>query len=84
MREPLRLRSNRLSTPIGEMIIVTDFDGNLRAIDWEDHQDRMLRLLHLHYGKMVLPFNRNTTSRVRPLPCEHTSTGISRPFGTCR
>lgn len=51
MREPLQLRSNRLSTPIGEMIIVTDLDGNLRAIDWEDHQDRMLRLLHLHYGK---------------------------------
>lgn len=40
-----------METPIGELILVTDNAGNLRAVDWTDYEDRMLRLLKLHYGK---------------------------------
>jgi methylated-DNA-[protein]-cysteine S-methyltransferase len=32
------------------MIIVADYDGNLRAVDWKDYEERMLRLLRRHYG----------------------------------
>jgi len=50
MKPPLRLIIGRVNTPIGEMFIVADHDGNLRAVDWTDHEERMLRLLRRHYG----------------------------------
>jgi methylated-DNA-[protein]-cysteine S-methyltransferase len=40
----------RLDTPTGSMLIVTDDDQRLRAVDWEDHEPRMQRLLRRHYG----------------------------------
>jgi methylated-DNA-[protein]-cysteine S-methyltransferase len=48
--EALKLLIDRIDTPIGEMLIVSDHDGNLRAVDWADHEIRMRRLLRLHYG----------------------------------
>ena len=41
---------DRLETPIGTMLVVTDAGERLRAVDWEDHEARMQRLLRLHYG----------------------------------
>jgi methylated-DNA-[protein]-cysteine S-methyltransferase len=49
MSETLKLILDRVSTPIGEMILVADHDGNLRAVDWTDHEERMLRLLRRQY-----------------------------------
>lgn len=40
----------RLPTPTGPMSIVTDGNGVLRALDWDDHEDRMLKLLRRYYG----------------------------------
>jgi methylated-DNA-[protein]-cysteine S-methyltransferase len=51
MSEVLSLRVNRLKTPIGVMVIIEDREDNLRAVDWTDHESRMLELLRLHYGK---------------------------------
>jgi methylated-DNA-[protein]-cysteine S-methyltransferase len=51
MTEPLRLRIDRTETPIGELLIVADREGRLRAVDWTDYEPRMLRLLRLHYGE---------------------------------
>lgn len=51
MGEVLDLLMDRMKTPIGEMLIVADHDGNLRAVDWTDHETRMRRLLQLHYGE---------------------------------
>lgn len=51
MTEVLQLLSDRIHTPIGEMAIVADYEGNLRAADWTDHEARMRRLLGLHYGE---------------------------------
>lgn len=42
---------DRLATPIGTMLVATDPSGSLRALDWEEHVERMLRLLRLHYGR---------------------------------
>jgi methylated-DNA-[protein]-cysteine S-methyltransferase len=50
MSGPLQLIIDRISTPIGEMLIAADHDGNLRAVDWADYESRMMRLLHRHYG----------------------------------
>ncbi|HEX4020395.1 MAG TPA: methylated-DNA--[protein]-cysteine S-methyltransferase [Acidobacteriaceae bacterium] len=51
MNKPLLLLLDHLDTPIGEMRIVADDEGNLRAIDWADHETRMRRFLQLHYGE---------------------------------
>jgi methylated-DNA-[protein]-cysteine S-methyltransferase len=45
---------DRLPTPIGTALLVTDADGHLRALDWEDYETRMKQLLRLHYGAVNL------------------------------
>jgi methylated-DNA-[protein]-cysteine S-methyltransferase len=45
---------DRLQTPIGVALLVTDSDGVLRALDWEDYAPRMKELLRLQYGVVVL------------------------------
>jgi methylated-DNA-[protein]-cysteine S-methyltransferase len=44
----------RLQTPIGVALLVTDADGVLRALDWEEYAPRMKDLLRLQYGAVVL------------------------------
>lgn len=51
MPDVLQLLIDRIDTPIGELLLVADRDGNLRALDWAEYEERMLRLLRLHYGK---------------------------------
>jgi methylated-DNA-[protein]-cysteine S-methyltransferase len=38
-----------IDSPLGEMMIVTDEQGALRALEWTDLEDRMTRLLDRHY-----------------------------------
>jgi methylated-DNA-[protein]-cysteine S-methyltransferase len=52
-KPPERLRLDRLTTPIGEALIVADDAGYLRALDWADREANMFRLLRLHYGSVV-------------------------------
>lgn len=40
---------DRLDTPTGPMLIVTDDEDRLRALDWEDHEERLQRLLRRRY-----------------------------------
>ncbi|MDY0873937.1 methylated-DNA--[protein]-cysteine S-methyltransferase [Dongia rigui] len=51
MAEPLALKIDRFATPIGELILIVDAQDRLRAIDWHDHEDRMLKLLGRYCGK---------------------------------
>jgi methylated-DNA-[protein]-cysteine S-methyltransferase len=53
LKPPEHLRLDRLATPIGEALIVTDEAGYLRAFDWTDREAGMARLLRLHYGSAV-------------------------------
>jgi methylated-DNA-[protein]-cysteine S-methyltransferase len=46
----LTFHLERVTTPTGPMLIVTDDQSRLRAADWEDHEDRMLRLFRRRYG----------------------------------
>lgn len=43
------LSLERLDTPTGRILIVTDDEHCLRAVEWEDHESRMQTLLHRHY-----------------------------------
>ena len=45
---------DRLQTPIGTALLVTDAGGVLRALDWEEYGPRMKQLLRLQYGAVVL------------------------------
>jgi methylated-DNA-[protein]-cysteine S-methyltransferase len=45
---------DRVSTPIGIMLVLTDEQANLRALDWDGYEDRMRRLLRLHYGAAAI------------------------------
>jgi methylated-DNA-[protein]-cysteine S-methyltransferase len=41
---------DRLASPLGALSLVHDEEGRLRALDFEDHGARMMRLLARHYG----------------------------------
>jgi methylated-DNA-[protein]-cysteine S-methyltransferase len=49
--KPLTLLIDRIATPIGELAIVADEAGHLRAVEWTDHDERMHHALRLHYGR---------------------------------
>jgi methylated-DNA-[protein]-cysteine S-methyltransferase len=51
MAEPLALLVDRIPTPIGELAVVADEHGCLRAVEWTDQDVRMQRALRLHYGE---------------------------------
>jgi methylated-DNA-[protein]-cysteine S-methyltransferase len=56
---------DRLPTPIGALLIVCDDAGRLRALDWEDYEPRMRRLLRLQYGREVELREGKAPQRVR-------------------
>jgi len=49
--DPLSLLIDRSRTPIGELIVVADGEGRLRAVDWTDYEARLMKLLARHYGE---------------------------------
>ena len=53
-KPPERFGLDRLTTPIGIALLVTDAEGALRALDWEDYEPRMRELLRLQYGAVDL------------------------------
>jgi methylated-DNA-[protein]-cysteine S-methyltransferase len=44
------LFQEQLSTPTGQMLLLTDEQGRVRALDWSDQIDRLRHLLRLQYG----------------------------------
>jgi methylated-DNA-[protein]-cysteine S-methyltransferase len=53
-KPPETFNLDRLLTPIGTALLVTDASGVLRALDWEEYEPRMRDLLRLQYGAVVL------------------------------
>lgn len=50
----MQLLLNHRPSPIGTMLLVWDVEGNLRALDFHDYEERMHRLLRRHYGTYEL------------------------------
>ena len=44
---PIQFALDRVKTPIGALLVVSDDDGKLRAAEFHDHEDRMHRSLRL-------------------------------------
>ncbi len=55
----------QIPTPTGTMLLLTDAQERLRALDWDDHEPRLQRLLGRHYG----------AGATRLLPSPRTSDG---------
>lgn len=51
MDKVLQLFMDQIDTPLGELLIAADQDGNLRATSWSDYQIYLRPSLELHYGK---------------------------------
>jgi methylated-DNA-[protein]-cysteine S-methyltransferase len=51
MANKLCFFTDKLTTPIGDMVLICDEEGRLRATDWTNYDDRMQRLLARHYGE---------------------------------
>jgi methylated-DNA-[protein]-cysteine S-methyltransferase len=45
---PETLTLDRITTPVGEVLLVTDGNGAVRALDFADHEARMMRLMGRH------------------------------------
>ncbi|HEX3487335.1 MAG TPA: methylated-DNA--[protein]-cysteine S-methyltransferase [Micropepsaceae bacterium] len=52
----------RIRTPTGPMLLVTDHEHRLRAVNWEDHEERMRRMLQRHHGRDTLELRHTTHS----------------------
>jgi O-6-methylguanine DNA methyltransferase len=63
----MRLQLERFASPVSELLIVTDAEGNLRALDYADYESRMHRLLRLHYGSYTLTAGSTPASIKRAL-----------------
>ena len=46
--QPDTLTLDRIATPVGEVLLVTDGEGAVRALDFSDYEPRMMRLLARH------------------------------------
>ena len=46
--QPEILTFDRIATPVGEVLLVNDADGAVRALDFADYEPRMMRLLGRH------------------------------------
>lgn len=45
----LRLLEDNIATPLGPLWVICDEQFRLRAVEWEQHSDRMEQLLDIHY-----------------------------------
>lgn len=63
----MRLRLERRASPISSLLLVTDNDGILRALEFSDHEARMHRLLGVHYGDYWLEKGAAPTSLLKTL-----------------
>jgi O-6-methylguanine DNA methyltransferase len=50
----MRLTLDTYCSPLGDILLVSDNDGALRALDFADYEQRLRRLLRLHYGAYQL------------------------------
>jgi methylated-DNA-[protein]-cysteine S-methyltransferase len=52
--ESRTFQRERFDTPTGPMVLVSDEQGLVHALDWEDHHERTARLLGRYYRRVAL------------------------------
>lgn len=51
---PEKFTLDRIATPIGVALLVSDAEGRLCALDWADYEHRMAQLMRQQFGDTVL------------------------------
>jgi methylated-DNA-[protein]-cysteine S-methyltransferase len=64
---PVRFQLDRWSSPIGTILVVSDTEGMVRALDFEDYENRMHHLLRLRWGDYGLADGAAPTLAIRAL-----------------
>ncbi|WP_322045448.1 methylated-DNA--[protein]-cysteine S-methyltransferase [Paraburkholderia sp. J67] len=65
--QALEFKLERVATPLGQMLILTDAQDTLRALDWSDYEPRMHGLLRTQYRGYEVVLEENH----RPSPASH-------------
>ncbi|HEX3602409.1 MAG TPA: methylated-DNA--[protein]-cysteine S-methyltransferase [Lacipirellulaceae bacterium] len=63
----MHLRLEYYKSPLSPLLIVTDSDGALRALEFADHEERMHRLLRDHYDTYELSDGAAPKSMIKAL-----------------
>ncbi len=63
----MRYRLSRYASPLSPLLLITDDDGALRALDFGDYESRMHRLLREHYGDVEITKGAAPKSIIRAL-----------------
>lgn len=63
----MRLSLKKYSSPVCPLLLVTDADGALRALEFADKEPRMHRFLKIHYGTYELKSGSPPASVIRAL-----------------
>src|SRR5262249_21285568 len=63
----MRLQFERWASPMGALLIVTDEEGVLRALEFREHESRMERLLREHYPDHLLEQGKTPASVMNAL-----------------
>ena len=63
----MQLYVERWSSPVSTLLIVTDENGVVRALDFADYESRMHRLLRSHYGEVALDERKSPRAITRAL-----------------
>jgi methylated-DNA-[protein]-cysteine S-methyltransferase len=74
----LILTVDRLPSPLGTMLIVSDSAQRLRALDWEDHEERMRRGLARIYGRQAFELGSGTAPAATRRALKHYFAGKLR------
>jgi O-6-methylguanine DNA methyltransferase len=64
---PVRFQLNQWSSPIGSILVVSDAEGTVRALDFADYEQRMHQLLRLRWGDYALAEGPTPTVAIRAL-----------------
>ncbi len=68
----MQLFLSYLESPLGEMLLVTDAQQNMRALDFADHKAHVHRGLREHYGSAEL--SERLLEHEKAIPCRSTVT----------
>lgn len=60
----LTLLQDKMDTPLGPLWVLCDEQFNLRAVEWDEHRDRMETLLDVHYRPVFEAKDSRTESAV--------------------
>ena len=60
MMTPLHFRLEKVPTPLGQMLLVTDERQCLRAIDWQDYEARLHLLMRRQYKRSSVSLRETT------------------------